>query len=50
MVAKGATNEEIVEYITRESTNTASQFDESYTGLYGYINGKYVDGVGWGSS
>ena len=47
MVAKGATNEEIVEYITRESTNTASQFDESYTGLYGYINGKYVDGVGW---
>lgn len=47
MVANGATNEEIVEYITRESTNTASQFDSSYTGLYGYINGKYVDGVGW---
>ena len=47
MVSNGATNEEIVEYITRESTNTASQFDESYTGLYGYINGKYVDGVGW---
>ena len=47
MVANGATNEEIVEYITRESTNTASQFDESYTGIYGYINGTYVDGVGW---
>ena len=47
MVANGATNEEIVEYITRESTNTASQFDESYTGIYGYINGEYVDGVGW---
>ena len=47
MVANGATYEEIVEYITRESTNTASQFDESYTGLYGYINGRYVDGVGW---
>ena len=47
MVAKGATYEEIVEYITRESANTASQFDDSYTGLYGYINGRYVDGVGW---
>ncbi len=47
MVANGATYEEIVDYITRESTNTASQFDESYTGIYGYINGRYVDGVGW---
>ena len=47
MVANGATNEEIVEYITRESANTASQFDDTYTGLYGVINGEYVDGVGW---
>lgn len=47
MVANGATNEEIVEYITRESANTASQFDETYTGIYGVINGEYVDGVGW---
>ncbi len=47
MVANGATNEEIVEYITRESTNTAFQFDETYTGIYGVINGEYVDGVGW---
>ena len=47
MVEKGATNEEIVEYISRESANTASQFDESYTGIYGVIRGEYVDGVGW---
>ena len=47
MVASGATNEEIVEYITRESTNAADQFDDSYTGIYGVINGEYVDGVGW---
>ena len=47
MVSQGATYEEIVEYITRESANTASQFDETYTGIYGYINGQYVDGVGW---
>lgn len=47
MVSNGATYDEIVEYITRESANTASQFDETYTGIYGYINGQYVDGVGW---
>ncbi len=47
MVANGATTDEIIEYISRESANTADQFDESYTGIYGYINGSYVDGVGW---
>ena len=47
MVDKGATNEEIIEYITRESSRTEQQFDESYTGLYGVIRGNYVDGVGW---
>ena len=47
MVESGATDEEIVEYITRESERTEEQFDESYTGLYGVINGNYVDGVGW---
>ena len=47
MVQNGATNEEIVEYITRESQNTTSYFDETYTGIYGVIGGNYVDGVGW---
>lgn len=47
MVQNGASNEEIVEYITRESSNTEAQFDESYTGIYGVIRGEYVDGVGW---
>ena len=47
MVLNGATDEEIIEYITRESTNTEEQFDESYTGIYGVIRGNYVDGVGW---
>ena len=47
MLVNGATNGEIINYITRESTNTEAQFDESYTGIYGVINGEYVDGVGW---
>ena len=47
MVESGATDEEIIEYITRESANTEQRFDESYTGIYGVIRGNYVDGVGW---
>ncbi len=47
MVEKGATEAEIVEYITRESSRTEKQFDESYTGIYGVIHGEYIDGVGW---
>ncbi|MCR5148639.1 MAG: response regulator [Eubacterium sp.] len=47
MVAKNATDEEIIEYITKESSRTEEQFDESYTGIYGFIRGNYVDGVGW---
>ena len=47
MVANGATDAEIKEYITRESANTEAQFDESYTGIYGVIRGNYIDGVGW---
>ena len=47
MVENGATKEEIIEYITRESANTADQFDDSYTGIYGVINGEYLDGLGW---
>ena len=30
MIANGASNEEIVEYITRESATTSVQFDDSY--------------------
>ncbi len=47
MLAEGATHDEIVAYITRESYTTETQFDSTYTGIYGYINGKYADGVGW---
>ena len=47
MIANGASNEEIIEYITRESSTTSVQFDDSYTGIYGVIRGEYVDGVGW---
>ena len=47
MLEQGATHDEIVAYITRESYNTENQFDSTYTGIYGVINGKYADGLGW---
>ena len=47
MIAQGATHDEIVAYITRESVNTETQFDSTYTGLYGVFNGEYADGLGW---
>ncbi len=47
MVRGGATDEEILAYITEESEKQAAQFDASYNGIYGYIQGEYLDGVGW---
>ncbi|MBQ9437955.1 MAG: response regulator [Lachnospiraceae bacterium] len=47
MSRNGSTPEEILQYITEESENQSAQFDENYTGIYGYIMGEYLDGVGW---
>ena len=47
MARGGSTSEQILRYITEETQNQAAQFDENYTGIYGYIQGKYLDGVGW---
>ena len=47
MIRNGSTAEQILQYITEESTHQELQFDENYTGIYGYILGEYLDGVGW---
>ncbi len=47
MVRGGATPDEILAYITEESEKQTAQFDQSYNGIYGYIQGVYLDGVGW---
>lgn len=47
MIRKGYTNADIIAYITEETKNQAAKFDENYTGIYGYINAAYIDGVGW---
>ena len=47
MMEKGASNEEILSYLTTEAEHQTKQVDKNFTGIYGYINGKYLDGIGW---
>lgn len=47
MMEKGLTSDEILQYLTEEAEHQAQQIDENFTGVYGYINGEYLDGIGW---
>ena len=47
MIREGRPTEEIVAYLTAESLSIKKAIDENYTGLYGWINDEYCDGVGW---
>ncbi len=47
MIVEGKSNKEILDYITAESASIKKAIDKDYTGLYGWINGEYLDGVGW---
>ena len=47
MMEMGDSNEEILDYLIFESKVVTETIDENYTGLYGYINGEYMDGSGW---
>ncbi len=43
----GATPEELLAYMTRETGNLDSLIAGPTTGVYGYIDGVYLDGTGW---
>ena len=47
MTRNGSSSKQILDYLTEESERQSAQFDENYTGIYGYIKGEYLDGVGW---
>lgn len=47
MMENGASNQDILDYLTAEAEHQTSQVDENFTGIYGYINGEYLDGIGW---
>lgn len=47
MMENGASSEEILNYLTTEAEHETKEVDENFTGVYGYINGEYLDGIGW---
>ncbi len=47
MLISGTTSARIHEFLVDETNNVSEQFDENYTGIYGVIMGKYIDGLNW---
>lgn len=47
MMKNGASSDEILQYLTEEARHETEQVDENFTGIYGYIGGEYLDGIGW---
>ena len=47
MLISGSTPVRIHEFLVEETNNVENQFDENYTGLYGYIMSRYMDGLNW---
>lgn len=47
MIESGATNEEILTYLTKQSEHQIAEVDPNFTGIYGYVRGEYLDGTGW---
>lgn len=47
VMRNGGTSEEILKILTEESKYYKQDVDENYTGIYGWINGEYLDGIGW---
>lgn len=47
MIKNGATDEELLDYLLGQTAKMQEQFDVNFTGIYGYLNGTYIDGAGW---
>ncbi len=47
LIRNGTSTQAILEYITEETDNQKWYFDDNYTGIYGYVQGEYLDGLGW---
>ncbi len=47
MMENGTSSEEILNYLTTEAEHETKEVDENFTGVYGYIDGEYLDGIGW---
>ena len=47
LMENGADREDILAYLTKESDQLKARYDANFTGLYGVVDGSYIDGSGW---
>ncbi len=47
MMRDNKSSQEILDFLTSESDYYMQDIDENFTGVYGLINGDYLDGIGW---
>ena len=47
MMKQGSGSDDIHAYLKDATARMQQQFDQNFTGLYGYIDGEYLDGAGW---
>ncbi len=47
MMQKGASSSEIEAFLVEQSERYMADIDENFTGIYGLVNGEYIDGIGW---
>lgn len=47
MASRGESTDEILSYIVDETTLQTQNFDDNFTGIYGYVGGEYLDGLMW---
>jgi len=47
MIKNNKENKEVLDYLVGQSTAITSTVFENTTGLYGYVNGEYLDGALW---
>jgi len=47
MIRNGASTQYILDYIMEETEYQKTHFDINITGLYGYVQGEYLDGLAW---
>ncbi len=47
MMRENRSSQDILDFLTSESDYYMQDIDENFTGIYGLINGDYLDGIGW---
>ena len=47
MIISGSTPARIHEFLVEETNNVSEQFNENFTGIYGYVMSRYTDGLNW---